>query len=285
MRHDKGRVAVPVAAIYGANASGNSNLLEPLAWLRDAVVQSFADWQPGSGVPRHHYELDPSFAQLPTRFAVDVVLGSVRHVYELAVDNRRVVEEKLTTYPAGRPRAVFRRTGESVTFGPTVTDAKTRGALLGRLTRENALFLSVAAINDVSEVGPLYQWFRRGLQVGAAELSEPVLAWHLDQKDGHILAELIRAADLGIKDIRVEGPPSAFDETVDREFRAIVQDIVDSPNATERMMELIATLGTEKLGGFRATTRQGSTSGGSPVAWLRLSGAASSSTPTAANTP
>ncbi len=44
--------AVPIAGIFGANASGKSNLLDALRWMRDAVLTSFALWQPGGGIPR-----------------------------------------------------------------------------------------------------------------------------------------------------------------------------------------------------------------------------------------
>ena len=42
---------LPVAAIYGANASGQSNVLAAFEAMRDAVVFSMYNWSPEKGVP------------------------------------------------------------------------------------------------------------------------------------------------------------------------------------------------------------------------------------------
>src|SRR5262245_38397229 len=46
------KALVTVAALYGANASGKSNLLSALAYTRDAVLESHRFWDPSGGVPR-----------------------------------------------------------------------------------------------------------------------------------------------------------------------------------------------------------------------------------------
>ena len=43
---------LPVAALYGGNASGKSNVLAALTFMRDAVVLSHRAWAPDEGVPR-----------------------------------------------------------------------------------------------------------------------------------------------------------------------------------------------------------------------------------------
>ena len=40
---------LPVAVLYGANASGKSNVLAALAFMRDAVVLSHRIWPPDGG--------------------------------------------------------------------------------------------------------------------------------------------------------------------------------------------------------------------------------------------
>jgi len=41
-----------VAALYGANASGKSNVLSALAFMRAAVMDSHRVWSPDDGIPR-----------------------------------------------------------------------------------------------------------------------------------------------------------------------------------------------------------------------------------------
>src|SRR5699024_6682928 len=50
-------------------------------------------------------------------FVVDLMLSGVRHTYGFAVDDDRVVEEWLYSYPRRRKRVVFERDEESFTFG------------------------------------------------------------------------------------------------------------------------------------------------------------------------
>ena len=209
--YDKSRPVVPVAAIFGANASGKSNLLDSMAWLKSAVLDSYGRWQPGSGVPRRRFALELESGGRPTSFDVDVVMDGVRYVYRLTVNSRAVVEEHLTSYPNGRPRAIFRRKDDELVFGSTVPEARSLTNVLSRLTRDNALLLSVAAANDVEEVQQPYQWFQADCAVATAPytvVAEDDLARQLTGSAGAILDGLIKAADLGIKDIEVSPKPS-----------------------------------------------------------------------------
>jgi len=43
---------LPVAALYGANASGKSNVLSALSSMREAVIHSLRNWSPDEGIPQ-----------------------------------------------------------------------------------------------------------------------------------------------------------------------------------------------------------------------------------------
>lgn len=68
---------LPVAGIFGANASGKSNLLSAFHAMREAIRTSFADWAKYPGVPhRQPFKLDAACAEETTLFEVDLVLGA-----------------------------------------------------------------------------------------------------------------------------------------------------------------------------------------------------------------
>src|ERR1041384_2673186 len=48
------------AAIYGPNASGKSNVLRALHYMRSAVINSFRRWKPNSGINTPTFALDRS---------------------------------------------------------------------------------------------------------------------------------------------------------------------------------------------------------------------------------
>ena len=214
-QYDNSKTAVHVAAVFGANASGKSNLLDALRWLQGAVRSSYASWEAGTGVPRTPFRLDPEYAAKPSGYAVDVLMDGVRHDYGVIVDDQRVVEEWLSVYPHGRRRVIFERHGNDVKLGSTVPDRAALNELLGRHTRDNALFLSVAAQNDVADVARIYHWFRTGVAFGDADrLDEDELVQQLGQEsDSTTLASLIRAADLGLTDISVTDLGVLFEAT------------------------------------------------------------------------
>jgi hypothetical protein len=206
--YDKTRPVVPVAAIFGANASGKSNLLDALRFMQHAVRDSFADWKPGTGIPRTPFKLDPAAAVEPSVYVVELLLDGVRHIYGFEIDDEKVREEWLYAYPHSRRRVIFDREGQQIRLGSTVADHRSRTALLAELTRENTLFLSAAAHANVADVMPLYTWFRAGMAFIVDEARHPdeqQIARDLsDPMTGERMLALLRAADMGIERITVE---------------------------------------------------------------------------------
>ncbi|MBI3688167.1 MAG: AAA family ATPase [Actinobacteria bacterium] len=214
--YDKQRPVLPVAAIYGANASGKSNLLDALRFMQAAVRSSYAEWEPGAGVPRRPFLLDPAARAEPSVFVVDLLLAGVRHTYGFEIDDERVREEWLYAYPERRRRVIFEREGDDVRFGSTHQGRRASGALLADLTRPNALLLTVAARTNLSAVMPAYDWFRDGIASLAAPhapsppgtgLWQLVTRLEAAEATREAVLDLIRTADLGVVDVAVEADP------------------------------------------------------------------------------
>jgi hypothetical protein len=201
--YDKSRPVVPVTAIFGANAAGKSNVLDALRWMRHAVVDSFRLWEPERGVPRAPFKLDPAARRAPSLFAVELLLDDVRYMYGFTVDDDRVTEEWLYSYPHNRRRTVFVRSQEGWEFGSTVPRAKLEQVV--DLTPRNALYLTTAARTEVADVAPVFRWFQQSLA-----LIDPSTRWrqllerYLSGPRHATLVALIQAADLGIRDVRID---------------------------------------------------------------------------------
>jgi hypothetical protein len=174
-----------VVAIYGANASGKSNLIHALGYLRDMVVNSDRKAEPGLGVTRTPFRLDPEVARSPSSFDFDAVIDGTHYSYGFVVDDDAVVEEWLYRYPKKRRQVVFAREGSSYRYG-TTTSADLREA--EGITAENVLFMSVAARAGKSEVVPVYRWMR------AMQLPSPPMS-HLPARGGLLSARLVQAAE------------------------------------------------------------------------------------------
>ena len=224
--YDRTQPALPVAAVYGANASGKSNLLDGLAFMRSAVLNSFQRWHPEKGVPRTCFRLDPALRTQPSGYVVDVVIDDVRYTYGFTADDDRVIEEWLYSYPEKKKRMLFERLGSRIRFGSTFTGARAKLDVLNELTRPNALFLSVAAQSESELVMPIYRWFRNGVAVRRT----PRPNWMRTARQvgsflGHdrtrkrALMDLLGTADVGISDLRIVDETIVLGETVDGESR------------------------------------------------------------------
>ncbi|MEU8244515.1 ATP-binding protein [Actinoplanes missouriensis] len=252
--YQKDQTAVPVVAVFGANASGKSNVLDALAWMCGAVRESFRSWEPGTGVPRDPYRFDDAVTAAPSIFVVEVLVDAVRYVYGFTVSDDDVLEEWLYTYPKGRKRVIFEREGTSWAFGSTVPRARFEAAR--DLTRGNALFLSVAARSDLAEVLPVYRWFAESVvfEVPQSRLHPDVraVAAHLrgSAENRHAFLELVRVADLGIRDIQVHesqwvaltaGHPGSADyELVFRQGAGTPLSLSDQSHGTVAWLRLLS---------------------------------------------
>ncbi|MCX7424687.1 MAG: ATP-binding protein [Planctomycetia bacterium] len=206
------------AAVYGANASGKSNLIRALEVMRRFVVRSATRMNLGDEIPGIvPFRLDRQSRESPTKFELSVILAEdLRVEYGFSATSTRVHDEWLVAYPPGkrtRGQCWFERrfdaaTGKTVwTFRPPFKKAEAN--LLQERTRENGLVLSHAAQKNVSHLRSLYQWFHDRLWILDLSRSSPSLLkraiMRLD-RDPSIqadLSELIRQADVGIEQVVV----------------------------------------------------------------------------------
>lgn len=257
----KERSVLPVAAIYGANASGKSNLLDGLKFMADAVRDSFSQWRPEGGVPRRPFKLDPVAGEKPSVFVVELVQEGVRYTYGFEVDDQRIVAEWLYSYPEKRKRVLFDRTGSHIKFGKVVADSSAKVEVLESLLRPNALFLSLAAQSNVAVLMPVYRWFVdrlvfRTVDHVVADLETRVIQFlSADPSMQSRVVELLRAADLGISDMSVKVETDELRRLHLRELQADVAQAQESLHAAEVELGKVESE-IEKSGGDHNSTAE-----------------------------
>ncbi len=87
--YDNDGDVVPVAAVFGANASGKSNLFNGLKFMSSFIV-GWGTREPRSGIPRSPFRLESKSLLEPSSFTVELVLKGIRYVYGFTVDNEQV---------------------------------------------------------------------------------------------------------------------------------------------------------------------------------------------------
>ncbi|WP_433361323.1 AAA family ATPase [Streptosporangium sp. CA-115845] len=198
----------PLVGVFGANASGKSNVLAALCDMRDAVLDSYARWASFRGIPRQMFALDLACADEPSFFEVDVVLDGVRWTYGFELGAERVESEWVHSYPRGRRQEwLDRDASRPEPYRWPGNRVRDRGQL-ARRTRSDALLLSTAGTDNHPQLSALFHWFRRNLwsigPEGERQDRESFTASQLEGEHGPRIRELLRVADLGITGAEVE---------------------------------------------------------------------------------
>jgi predicted ATPase len=227
---DLGESLLPVAAIYGPNASGKSNVLAALAWLTIAVSESLRSWD--DEIPVEPFAFTEGHSR-PTEFTVELVIAGVRFEYVVELDRQTVHHEGLFHYPEKKRRRIFEREGGELKL------QRGLGSLSGvrELLTPRTLALSVARrfdeplVSDFTSAllaGQMLGLPRRGYRLGAggAAPNYATLRWFDDataggqlvlpgilddlvQEDRDQALALLRLADRGIDDVTIDKQEAA----------------------------------------------------------------------------
>lgn len=239
---------LPAAALYGANASGKSNVLSALGFMRDAVIQSFGAWPPEGGVPREPFAWGAKLAE-PSLFEVTVLVGGVRYEYGFVADDQRFVEEWLYAWVGLDKQTWFERDGDQFSFGEHLSG---ENLVVQQVTRPNALFLSAAVQLRHQQLQRLYGWFRTLQTVNVDgrrgrdrlngwsdhHMRHTLKSWHtrlsetdaIDPRLASLLV-LLRTADIGIVGLRVEDDDNLALLPVLRRPRVLLRHLIDAQDA------------------------------------------------------
>lgn len=206
------------AAVYGPNASGKSNLIKAMDFMRDVVVGS-AQPNPTTTFPLSSFLLDADSSDRPSMFETTIILEGVPYQYGFIVLLGRIQEEWLFASPLGQARMWFQRgldaaTGETTwKWGPSFRGEKHR---LAKLTRPDSLFLSVAAQWNHQQLIPIHKWFDGSMRTLPASMVVSSITGRAlitpkasnDHREGfkRIVISLLKQADPSITDVNVEYP-------------------------------------------------------------------------------
>lgn len=142
--------ALRVKAIYGANASGKSNLIKALRTM--LTISLFSARKTGLTTRIDGFGFSTSMQNQPSRFELEYLAAGRRYRYGFSADQERFHEEWLYDETV-RKAKVFVRTGQQVSIGKKYFDHPESVALLERgdndLFREDASFLSALSLFNV----------------------------------------------------------------------------------------------------------------------------------------
>lgn len=194
--------------IYGANASGKSNLLKALATMKNIVTSNRAV---NSELPVVPFSLDPATKDEPSLFEINVCISGDRFQYGFSCTKEKIINEWLYVYPhvTGKRRTWYERLydHDSKHYDWNVTNnIKGTKAVWEDTTRENVLFLSNAVSLNCVSLKPLFDFFSTGIAIVLnTDFIPPTfttdMALHDNKKE---ILHFLKAADLKITDFKIK---------------------------------------------------------------------------------
>jgi AAA15 family ATPase/GTPase len=128
-------------AIYGANASGKSNLAKAFSFMRNFVINSSKEMQITDFINVEHFRLSTDTEDKPSFFQATFYLNKKTYKYGFKVSQDKVVEEWLFFQNKIKEYQLFERNGNNNKFKINRKSFQ-EGLDLEEKTKHNSLFIS-----------------------------------------------------------------------------------------------------------------------------------------------
>jgi len=148
------------SVVYGANASGKSNLIKAVAKMKQMVLTSYKR-EEEDGINVEPFRLNSVSKNLPSLFECVFIIDNDRWRYGFEVDKVKVQKEWLYSYPLKRERKLFEREGEKIILGSHFKEGQ---KFLGHI-KKNALFLSTLSELKIKSAEKIVDWFKDDLAI------------------------------------------------------------------------------------------------------------------------
>lgn len=232
-----------VTALYGANASGKSNLVKAMKWAWTLVGKGV---RPGEQLPIPAFRLTPNPSPVSS-FEFELLLDGVRWSYGLAARPTQVEAEWLfRQLPGKNEELVFERGapvgGQSlITLGKGLRLKQRRRAFLEFVkegTRIEQPFVSECIERSVTELQPFTAWFKEsGALFMGAGIPVPGRERFMAENASLLgfVSDMLSKSGTGVEEVAIKLSVDDVDTTL---LDAVTHD--QSPNAWRALVQAVA---------------------------------------------
>ncbi|BAZ79091.1 ATP-binding protein [Sphaerospermopsis kisseleviana CS-549] len=190
--------------IYGANASGKSNLIKAMKFARDFIVEGV---EKNKNINVNNFKLDKTCYTKPSRFEFEFRANDKQYAYGFLVDKHKIHEEWLFEIGVNTEIPIYERIEENINFHNfsheffvnSSEEERNRIRYEAASTRENLLFLTNSQERKVKQLESVFEWFHSVLKIIFPN-SKPLLPF-FSQSVQNSLSKFLASLDLGIKKI------------------------------------------------------------------------------------
>ena len=198
------RKILKTSAIYGANASGKTNLFKILT-IVISMLRNSNYINVNSKLPIVPFNFDKDMAKKSSEFEIRFIASGVRYVYGFIADTTNVYEEYLYYYPNGRETKIFDRTNINEYSFPQGDERRLND--IATKNTPNKFFIATATNWNYKKTEIPYRFLTEDIRTfnNLAALRDVSLREYLkDSKELKDFAlEFLKKADFNIKDYKV----------------------------------------------------------------------------------
>lgn len=218
------------AVIYGANASGKSNLLKSLLCMCTIIQDSF-NKKLDEDIKVESFILDNDWRDKPTTFNISIVVNFetdkdkakklARVDYGFSATRKIILEEWLSVYPNSREQAWFHRYYDEekadYTWFKDSSLFKGEKESWKKNTRKDQLFLSSAVHLNSEQLKPIYEWFTNVKIVGGNKTvdSDYTIQFCENKIIRKMIVSLLQQADIDVDEILIKKEKRTFNNLPD----------------------------------------------------------------------
>ena len=215
------------AVVLGANASGKSNLLEAIDFLR--VFWNKIPMKNDEGTDVQPFLMQPDALKYDTEFDVKLYVNGIRYWYQLVVNPEKVCSEVMYVYLSNRPTKVFTREDvngiSKLTFNPAAVKLSQAeiDALSVNCLRNMSILAVLKKVNvAVSYLDDMRRWIDsrmmpliNGSDTAISDTTKNMLSEDSTFKE--YLMHFVKEADFNISDIKIKKMAALFGHKVETE--------------------------------------------------------------------
>lgn len=228
IKRDEDNFLLKSAVVFGANASGKSNLIKALSFVRFLLLKDYNLKEDTIRVVP--FKLSEETEKEPSFFEIVFINKGIKYDYSFSLNNKMILEESLIEYSPNK-RCIFKRVGGEI---------KQKGEKLTKKhlpdTKERELYLStLARVFDIIEKD-IISWFKNLIPLNEPLMGDKIL-WMMQEKKEYKerVLEYLKRADLtinnissSIKDVDFKDVPQELKEVFLSQGRGVPDRITKS---------------------------------------------------------
>ena len=192
------------SAIYGANASGKTNLFQILTSVI-YMLRNSNNFNMNSELPIAPFKFDKKTINKPSEFEIKFIAENIRYVYGFVADTDKIYEEYLYYYPSGRETKIFDRTNTNEYSFP-----QKDGRILNDIASKNAknkFFIATATNWNYEQTKVPYKFLTVDINTfnNLSGLRDSAIKEYLknDKELKSFTLEFLKKSDFNIEDYKV----------------------------------------------------------------------------------